>query len=175
MQEVWKDIPGFKGLYQVSNMGRIKSFRKSSKFGCPAEFILKNTVANNGYAQVTLYSDKKRSKILVHRLVADAFIPNPNNYPQVNHIDENPLNNCVDNLEWCTAKYNNDFGTARLRASITKSEKKVEQYLPTGEFLACYVCMSVASRITGISKHKIKDCCLGHSKTGGNYVWKYAD
>lgn len=169
MEEIWKDIPDFEGLYQISTLGRVKSFKKNS------EFILKQYVANHGYVQVTLYGKNFKRKVLVHRLVANAFLPNPNNYPQINHIDENPLNNCVDNLEWCTAKYNNDFGTARLRASITKSEKKVEQYLPTGEFLACYVCMSVASRITGISKHKIKDCCLGHSKTGGNYVWKYAD
>ena len=174
MQEQWKDIPGYEGLYQISNTGKVKSFKKPTKFNCPDEFILKNTVANNGYVQVTLYKSAEKHKFLVHRLVAEAFIPNPNNFPQINHKDENTENNCVDNLEWCSAKYNNSYGTARLRSSLAIG-KKINQHLPTGEYLATYACLSVASSITGIAKHAIKDCCSGHTRTGGGFVWSYAD
>lgn len=172
MCETWKDIPNFEGLYQISNFGRIKSFRKSRKYKCQEEFILKNSVSNNGYCQVTLYTGKTRKKFLVHRLVANAFIPNPNNLPQINHKDENPLNNNADNLEWCTAKYNNNYGTAKFRAILTKS-KMVEQYLPTGEFLARYACANVAEVITGIPRRWINECCSGNCKTSAGFIWKY--
>ena len=157
MQEIWKDITGYEGLYQVSNAGRIKSFRKSSRFRKPDEYILTPSVSNNGYCQVTLYDGAERHKFLVHRLVAISFIDNPNNYSFINHKDENKLNNSADNLEWCTIAYNNSYGTGRFRSIITKS-KAVEQYLPDGQFLAKYVCISVASEITGIPKSNIKSC-----------------
>lgn len=172
MKEQWKDIEGFEGLYQISNTGKVKSFKKSTKLGSPSEYILTPTTAENGYANVTLYRSGKKRKFLVHRLVANAFIPNPNNFPQINHRDEDKLNNNVENLEWCTAKYNNKYGTASIRAAITKG-RKVEQYLPTGEHLATYTCVSVASKITGVKPYSIKDCCCGKSATGGGYLWKY--
>lgn len=174
MKEIWKDVVGFEGLYQISNLGRVKSFRKPLKLNCPDEYILKNYVANHGYVQVTLYAKNKREKRLVHRMVAEAFIPNPNNFPQVNHKDENIMNNCVDNLEWCTARYNNEFGTAQLRMSITKG-RMIDQFLPTGEFIARYSSLSVASKITGHSIAQIKHSCYGNAIKGGNYVWKYVD
>lgn len=172
MKEIWKDIPGYEGLYQVSNQGRIKSFRKSSKYGCPDEFILKSTVSNNGYAQITLYG-KTRSKHLVHRLVAEAFVQNPDNLPQINHKDENRLNNRADNLEWCTAKYNNKYGTARLRMAITKG-RKIDQFLPSGEYVASYASIYVAELFTGVHRHAIKDCCSGKTASGEGYVWRYS-
>lgn len=172
MEEIWKDIPGFEGLYQVSNMGRVKSFCKSEKMGKPDEYILNPTDAENGYANVTLYKSNVRKKFLVHRLVAQAFLPNPNNLPQINHKDENRFNNRVDNLEWCTAKYNNHYGTARIRVSITKGQK-ICQYLLTGEWIATYASLSIASELTGVPKHSISDCLAGHSLSGRNYVWKY--
>lgn len=174
MSEIWKDIKGYEGLYQVSNLGNIKSFKKSKKFKCPQEFILKSSISNNGYIQVVLYGNRTRKKFLVHRLVAEAFIPNPKNYPQINHKDENRSNNSSDNLEWCTAKYNNDYGTAKLRQSISKG-KCVEQLLPTGEFIARYASIYVASLITGVPRRSIKDCCQGKSKTGNNFIWKYLE
>lgn len=174
MQEIWKDISGYEGLYQVSNAGRIKSFRKSSRFGKPNEYILTPYVANNGYCQVTLYDGIERHKFLVYRLVATAFVDNPNNYSFINHKDEDKLNNYADNLEWCTIAYNNAYGTARFRSIITKS-KPVEQYLPDGQFLAKYVCISVASEITGISKSSIKSCCIGQCSSANGYIWKYSD
>jgi len=174
MEEIWKDVVGFEGLYQVSNLGRVKSFRKPLKLKSPDEYILKNYIANNGYVQVTLYGKNNREKRLVHRMVAEAFIPNPSNLPQVNHIDENPSNNCSENLEWCTARYNNEFGTAQLRMSITKG-RMIDQFLPTGEFVARYSSIHIASKITGHSLAQIKNSCYGHAIKGGNYVWRYVD
>lgn len=173
MEEIWRDIKGFEGLYQVSNMGRVKSFRKSKKLCEPEEYILKNYSANNGYLQVYLYGHKKRKAPLVHRLVAEAFVPNPNNYPHVNHKDENRSNNVADNLEWCTAAYNNEYGTAKIRAAITHGAM-VEQYLPNGVFLAKYACVSVASKITGVPDGSIQKCASGKVVSGGGYIWKYA-
>ena len=170
MNEIWKDIQGFEGLYQISNLGRIKSFRQWKRASCPAEFILKNSVASNGYFMVTLYKDTKRKKFLVHRLVADAFIPNPQNLPHINHKDENPLNNSADNLEWCTPQYNNCYGTARFRAMITTG-KPLKQCLINGQWLATYATTTVASEITGISKKEISACLRGALQSAGGFVW----
>ena len=111
MEEQWKDIIiekngvtyDYTGLYQVSNLGRVRSLGNDKT---RKERILKPKINNKGYLQVILCKNGKVKTFLVHRLVATAFIPNPDNLPVVNHRDENPLNNCVDNLEWCTQKYN---------------------------------------------------------------------
>ena len=100
MEEIWRDIDGYEGLYQVSNKGRVKSL----KYG--KERILRPGWKTGGYLFVILCKNGNQSKQRIHRLVAQAFIPNPNNKPQVNHLDENKKNNCVDNLEWATAKEN---------------------------------------------------------------------
>jgi hypothetical protein len=173
MNEQWKQIPGFEGLYLVSNTGKIKSLRKWKRGGCPDEYILNPTVANNGYYQVTLYDGSSRKKFQVHRLVASAFVNNPNGYDFVNHIDEDKLNNLASNLEWCTTAYNNSFGTARLRQSIT-SGQKVDQFLPNGIHLATYESVGVASFITKISSRMIKQCCFGKTVTAAGFMWKYA-
>lgn len=113
--EIWKDIKGFEGLYQISNFGRVKRLPKKvfnagllnkSKCFVSKEIIIKNATISKGYQGVTLTKEKKRYPKKVHRLVAEAFIPNANNKPQVNHIDCNKKNNCVDNLEWCTNSEN---------------------------------------------------------------------
>ena len=115
MKEVWKDIKGYEGLYQVSNLGRIKSVDRIIKRKKNGDYfqkgrILNLQIAKNGYYICKLsYQNKKPSKN-VHKLVAEAFISNPNNYPCINHKDENKLNNNVNNLEWCTCKYNNNYG-----------------------------------------------------------------
>jgi len=172
MKETWKDVPNYEGLYQVSNLGRVKSFRKSTKFGCPSEYILNPSIANHGYAEVTLYGNAGRHKILLHRLVATVFIPNPDNLPQINHKDENKLNNCVDNLEWCTPAYNNAYGTAKLRAIDTVS-KPVEQLTYDGKVIAVYRSARIAGELLGIRKSTITLAINRHHQCQG-YYWRYS-
>lgn len=117
--EIWKDVLGYEGLYQVSNLGNVKSLNynhtKKTK-------LLKLSKDTHGYYIVPLCKNKKRRNMLVHRLVAIAFIPNPNNYPCVNHKKEFEINNnAVENLEWCTIAYNNMYGTHSKR--VTESRK----------------------------------------------------
>lgn len=111
--EEWKDIKGYENKYQISNLGRVKAldYRRTGK---EQIISIKN---NKGYSEVALWKDSKRKMFMVHRLVAQAFIPNPNNLPQVNHKDENKTNNIVENLEWCTQSYNNSYGTRLERVS----------------------------------------------------------
>ena len=114
MREIWKTVSGYNGRYEVSNFGNVRSLAS----GTPK--LLKqmtNAGKYNGYAMVTLYSSPNCGvKVKVHRLVAEAFIPNPELFPVINHKDENKLNNSVANLEWCTRRYNTTYGTSRERA-----------------------------------------------------------
>ena len=114
--EIWKPVLGFETVYSVSNYGRVKNNRTG--------VILKPVLQSKGYYQVFLSVNNKCVHRFIHRLVAEAFLSNPNNYPQVNHKDENKANNCVWNLEWCSAKYNTNYGTGLKRGLITKSLKK---------------------------------------------------
>lgn len=173
MQEVWKDISDFEGLYQVSNLGRVKSFRRSTKHRWESEYILKPSLANNGYYQVTLYDNTHKRKFSVHRLVATAFIPNPDNLPMVNHKDENRLNNEVSNLEWCTARYNNLYGTALIR-SIETNSRPVEQLTQDGRVIASYCSAKVASALLGIHVDTIQKSCR-RGTVGKGFYWRYKD
>ena len=177
MEEIWKDIQGYEGLYQVSNLGRVKSlnYHRSGK-----ECILKNCIHTNGYLFVNLCSKRKLVKTyLVHRLVSQAFIENPKNLPQVNHIDEDKHNNCVDNLEWCNSKYNNNYGTHIKRGILTKiknncinAPKKIDQYSLDGKFIKTW---NSGTDITknGFNRQNIWKCCNGLRKTSKGYIWKY--
>ena len=127
MKEEWRDILGYEGLYQISNLGRVKSLPKLSGNRTLEESIMAQHECR-GYMKVNLYKDKTVKGMLVHRLVAYAFLDNPNEYTQVNHKDENKHNNRVDNLEWCNAKYNMNYGTRNLRSS------KPVYCVTTGEF-----------------------------------------
>lgn len=112
MMEEWRAVPGYEGLYEVSNIGNVRNVRRNT--------LLRLQKTNNGYIRVHLCKNGISTGFQVHRLVAQAFIPNPQDLPQVNHKDEDKTNNNVDNLEWCTAKYNMNFGTARIRSINTK-------------------------------------------------------
>lgn len=173
MKEVWKDIPNYEGLYQVSNLGRVKSFRKSTKHYWQDEYILKPTTSENGYCNVTLYDKTVRHKFLVHRLVAEAFIPNPDNLPQINHKDENPMNNAASNLEWCTAQYNNAYGTAKIRAIDTISIP-IKQLTLEGKCIAIYRSTRIAAELLGINRGTLKDAIIKNRPCNG-YYWKYSD
>ena len=114
-KEIWADIVGYEGLYMVSSLGNIKSLKKG--------LIRKQSDNGNGYKCISLYKNNKSKTFYVHRLVAQAFIPNPNNLPQVNHKDENPSNNCVNNLEWCDSKYNSNYGNHNKKLSEAHTGK----------------------------------------------------
>lgn len=122
--EEWKDIPGYEGLYQVSNTGKIKGLpRVTMQNQILKERILIPGVINNGYLQITLHKNGEHKNFLVHRLVANAFIPNPKNLPEVNHKDEDKANCNADNLEWCTRKYNLNYGTRNQRSAESRRKK----------------------------------------------------
>ena len=118
---MWKDIKNYEGLYQVNELGDVKSLRRKARvrggFRTVPERILKQSCLKSGYKQVVLCKDLTYAKLLVHRLVAEAFIPNPDNLPCINHKDGNPANNKVDNLEWCTHKYNSNYSLCKIKQS----------------------------------------------------------
>ena len=123
-EEIWRPIVGYEGLYEVSSYGRVRSLDRYVKCDYEKYRLHKGKVLSpgkdkDGYLSVVLSCNGKHKKIAVHRLVAQAFIPNPDNLPQVNHRDENPSNDNVDNLEWCTAKYNLSYGTRNIRIKET--------------------------------------------------------
>ena len=171
MKEIWKDIKNYEGLYQVSNFGRVKSL----KFG--KEKILKLLKHNCGYLYIGLHKDNNVKNYYIHRLVAEAFIPNPDNLPQVNHKDENKLNNVVSNLEWCDAKYNINYGTARERSSEKmingKLSKKVFQYDLEGNFIREWESVNETGR-NGFDSSAIAKCCKDIIKTYKGFKWSYS-
>ena len=184
MKEIWKDIPEYEGLYQVSNAGRVKSLKRTvtSNKGQAFEVdekILKpvGRCRNKNYLAVHLCRNSKVWTASVHRLVASAFVPNPNSLPFINHKDENPRNNNIDNLEWCSPHYNNTYGGARERQRLgminnKKISKPILQYEPTGKYVATYPSTMEAWRQTGT--HHIPEVCNGKREMAGGYVWKYA-
>ena len=168
--EEWRDVVGYEGRYQVSNCGRIKSFCKNK-----SGEILKIRDDRNGYKFIILYKNKKPKGFNVHRLVATAFIPNPDNLPEVNHIDECKWNNYIDNLEWCDREYNNNYGTKNERNS--KSHNKRIKCVTTGEI---FESIKKAGEKYNIYRGDISSCCRGKQKSAGKHpvtgekmVWEY--
>ena len=125
MEEIWIDIKGYEGLYQVSNLGRVKSLSKYAGNSLRKEKILKNYKDKDGYVKVILCKNNKTRFLSIHRLIAEAFIPNPDNLPQINHKDECKSNNSIDNLEWCSCKYNINYGNRTKKAIITRKHNKL--------------------------------------------------
>ena len=163
--EEWRDIEGFNG-YQVSNEGRIRSL----KWG--KERIRKVTINKYGYLEVSLCKDEKPTTKRIHRLVAEAFIPNPQNLPEVNHKDEDKTNNNVENLEWCTEEYNHNYGT-RLQRNAEKLSKCVDQIdAITGEVIRQWKSTQECGR-NGYSNSMVSLCARGLRKTYKGFIWKY--
>lgn len=174
--EQWKDIKGFEGLYQVSNEGRVKSLGndKSRK-----EKILKGRNNGKGYLVVCLWKDGKRVWKLIHRLVAETFLPNPNNYKEVNHKDECKTNNSVDNLEWCDRSYNINYGTRNQKVAEkqindpTKSKRVDQIDAVTGEVIRQWTSARECGR-NGFDQGTVSACARGLYKQYKGYIWKYA-
>ena len=171
--ETWKSVVGYEGLYEVSDLGRVKSLWYGR------EKILKPQKDGWGYPHVILCKDGKKKTLKVHRLVAEAFIPNPNNLATVNHKDEVKTNNIVSNLEWMSQQDNNNFGSRTIRAAKANINNpalsnKVQMFdKKTGELLATFPSISEAERVTGIKRASISHCCTGISKSSGGYIWRY--
>lgn len=152
MLEIWRDIKGYEGLYQISSLGRVKSLSRcywhGNRWYNQKEKILRTNVGTKGYLSVMLYDAQHNSKrVMVHILVANAFIYNPYNLPQINHIDEDKTNNKAENLEWCTPKYNNNYGTKSVRLSIKMSGRKqpIETNLKRSQTMKEHIAMRKAN------------------------------
>ena len=177
MEEEWKDIKGYEGLYKVSNLGKVKSMghRRTHTL----EKDLKPSIFH-GYEHVTLLKHGKGTKMRVHRIVAQAFIPNPLNKPQINHIDGNKLNNCISNLEWATSQenilhaFNMGLNHAQKGAENRRSIKVIQMDM-FGNDIAKYDGIREAERITGIDNASIGKVCKGKAKIAGGYKWRYSD
>lgn len=185
MKEVWKDVVGYEGFYEVSNLGNVRNvavysykYKRVIRRKAPRMRILETT--HDGYKRVLLCLYGKHKKWLVHRLVAQAFIPNVDDLPCINHKDEDTANNCVDNLEWCDWKYNSNYGTLPKRISERlavnhPTAKAVFQYELDGTFVTAYPSLKDAARKVGkVGADMIGRACAGKAKTAAGYKWSFA-
>ena len=174
--EIWKDIEGYEGLYQVSNLGRVKSLGRyinnNGGLYFRKEKIMKVCKDKKGYNVCGLSKNNNPKTLKVHRLVASAFIPNPNNLPQVNHRNEDKTDNRVDNLEWCDNDYNRNYGTRNKRASVS-CRKTILQISLEGDLLRKWDSAIEVEKELGFNNSSITKCCKGKQKTCGGYKWHY--
>lgn len=177
MVEEWKDIEGYEGVYQISSIGRVK--RLVDGFKVKACHLIHPYINNRGYVCVHLMSNGLRKAYSVHRLVACAFIPNPHNYPEVNHISEVKTDNSISNLEWCTSAYNREYGSGQQRAIVSIREnhhvRSVCQISQDGSIVKVWKTIKSASETLKIDGSQITKCCKGVRKTVGGYRWNYID
>lgn len=178
VKEIWKDIPGYEGLYQVSNLGNVKSLPRIVRANtCGIRVIPEKLLTpcknNAGYFLVVLCKNGKHKSINVHRLVALSFILNPNNLNEVNHKNEIKTDNRVCNLEWCDRRYNSLYGTGVERCSRKKWKKIAMIDAVSHEVLKVYSSLKQASLETGISNKNISSAANNKSRTAGGFEWKF--
>lgn len=175
MQEIWKDIFSYDGLYQISNFGNVKSFHRH-KDGK----TLNPVIATDGYRRIGLRKQNKSKYAAIHRLVASAFIPNPINLPEVNHIDGDKLNNNLLNLEWCDRYRNIQHAHSIGLINIPKGKdncmsKQVIQFDLCGNFIKEWGSIGLAARELKISSGDISSCCTGRLQTANGYIWRHKE
>ena len=174
--ENWKAIAGYEGYYEVSNLGNVRSIphevctKGGVKRMSPGRNLIQKK-ARNGYMRVHLSKEGEARYHAVHRLVATAFVFNPDNLKQVNHKDENKANNQAENLEWCTRSYNCKYGH-RNDTMIERRRHEVQSII--GNVIQTYYSIQSASRITGVNAAHICQCCKGERDTAGGMKWRYA-
>lgn len=176
--EIWKDIKGYEEYYKISNYGRIYSKERFVKTCGNGRRIVGGRIVNpvkctNGYLEVQMHIKGKVIIKLLHRAVAEAFLPNPDNLPEVNHKDEDISNNTLQNLEWCTSKYNANYGTRNKRFG-QKFKKPVLQYDLNGNFIKRWDGVIDASKGVGARSECIIRCCKNRQETSAGYKWEYA-
>lgn len=170
-KEEWKPVVGYEGKYEVSNLGNVDSLNYHKT--CVRKRIVLSE-SDNGYLRAALAKEGKTKHKLVHRIVARAFIPNPNNFPYINHKDENKKNNCVENLEWCDQKYNINYGTGLKRRAESQSQPVIQMSID-GVFIERFNSMSEAANKVGTDSYSISLVCKGVHKTSKGYRWRFED
>lgn len=190
MEEIWKDIPNYEGIYQASNLGNIRVLIFHNNICVKNKIhLLKQQVDKYGRKRVMLYKNGKPKLYQVHTLIANTFL-NKSEYKkmeyddknnidisklEINHKDENPLNNCVNNLEWCTHNYNMHYGNIAIKKVLGKGYKKINQYDLNGNLIKTWDKVLDITKTMKISKQSISYCCNGKTKTAGGYIWRYVN
>lgn len=172
MKEIWKTISDFNN-YEVSNLGNIRNITTGK--------VLKSSDNGRGYLKVILYQNNKKYTKKIHRLVAEAFLENPENLPQINHIDECKTNNSIENLEWCSCIYNNNYGTRNERASKTLKKSRLSNQNPMAKRVKCvetaevFECTADAARKYNLRINSVSNAANPNhtQKTAGGYTWCY--
>ena len=169
--EIWKDIKGYEGLYQVSNLGRVKSLPKVDSKYCKEKLLKSHTNKITGYSQIILCKDAKRHCCYIHRLVAETFIANPNNKLEVNHISGIKEDNRVENLEWSTRQEN----VVHSYKKGLRKTRRITQYDKQGNFIKCWDSIQQASKTLNIFPSRIGLNLKNKCETAGGFIWRYAD
>lgn len=177
MEEVWKAVKGYEGLYEVSNSGKVRTLPHTTNgITVPSTELKTSMHKSHRYIRLRLYKNGESKDYMLHRLVAQAFVPNPCNKPQINHIDGDRANNSASNLEWCTQAENNrhaiDMGLQNPWIMIQARKKKILQISMSGEVVKEWESMTEAAKALGLQVSNISHCCKGRIKSTGGYKWQ---